>query len=831
MPIVAERCSTSDVAYEALSKLIERGELSGWGSSELTESDTRSKYIDPFFKEVLGWQETEIRREAPAGVGFSDYVFGAEYPWFHVEAKRVSPRFSIEAPSHARILKLNGPHLLGNRDLRPYLEQAARYSPELGTEFSVLTNGAQLVVFRTRLRGRSWRDGIALVWHDFADIMEHFAELYGLLSRDAVRKGSLIEAFEKAESITVNLTPPIAHIWNPDAELVRNRFWSHVSRVLGPLLTDEPEDQSLQDEIISHCYVTSPLSDEADSNIDRLLRDKLPTYLAEAGAVHLQQGMKGTAFYHSLESDVKARRPGTYLLTGGVGSGKTTFLKRFARVSQAAFVARFCIWLHVDYLSMGGVEGGRFEEELRVFTYRRIRELLEQDYAAHCPKDGAAIRLLFAEQIQRAALTRLYGLDKDSPAWVECVNTVVDQAYRNDETYSLAVLHAALKRGFRVVVVLDNTDQLGEKFQEQVFLLSQAVSRDCDALAIVAIREEKFFAAYRRGIFDAYGDRRFHIGSPSLQTVIRKRLEYGLKKYCDSKVDSDGSGMAKDQVVKVIRMLIRSTTKKNQNIIRMLSCVSNGDMRYALGMFREFVSSGNTDIDKMLTIVKADGGYTVPFHEFAKSAILGSRRYYRGSSSHIPNLFVRASARESSHLTACRILARLASAQGSPSSHGEGFVDTSQLLSEYRQSFGVAEDFMLRGAELLGRSLLESEPPRVQSIDATDALRISASGAYFWHYLVRSFAYLDLMFVDTPIADGELASRLASMASLSNMSTRFERVRAFLEYLEKEEARELEMSLVRDGPFRASLVREIREQIEDEIKVIRKKTKAKDLSA
>src|SRR2546430_1445425 len=63
------------------------------------------------------------------------------------------------------------------------------------------------------------------------------------------------------------------------------------------------------------------------------------------------------------------------------------------------------------------------------------------------------------------------------------------------------------------------------------FLFSQKLSDLYSTLSIVALREEKFFAAYRQGLFDAYGTRKFHIGSPELIHVIKKRLAYGLKRY------------------------------------------------------------------------------------------------------------------------------------------------------------------------------------------------------------------------------------------------------------------------------------------------------------
>ena len=102
----------------------------------------------------------------------------------------------------------------------------------------------------------------------------------------------------------------------------------------------------------------------------------------------------------------------------------------------------------------------------------------------------------------------------------------------------------------------------------------------------------------------------------------------------------------------------------------MLATVSNGDMRHALDMFREFLSSGNTDIEKIIRIVEREGGYSVPFHEFSKSAILGSRRFYRSSVSHIVNVFKQSDAIGASHLTGCRILARLSAAEGVASAHG-----------------------------------------------------------------------------------------------------------------------------------------------------------------
>jgi hypothetical protein len=124
--------------------------------------------------------------------------------------------------------------------------------------------------------------------------------------------------------------------------------------------------------------------------------------------------------------------------------------------------------------------------------------------------------------------------------------------------------------------------------------------------------------------------------------------------------------------------------------------------------------------------------------------------------------------------------------------------------------------------------LIESEPPRVASIEEADAIRITAAGAYYWNYLVRSFAYLDLVFVDTPIADHTLARRLATMAEVTEMTVRFERVRAFLDYLQRKETDELALVAERIGPFQDAIIPQIKKQIEKELKLISSKVYVRD---
>ena len=329
--------SEADKGYSHLRKLIEARKILRFDDPLLTESDCRAKLIDPVFKEVLGWSESEIRREEPSTSGFADYIFGSDAAYLLVEAKRSKPRFRLEAPSRARKLQLQGPHLLSQKKMRQHLEQAQRYASDLGAQVAVLTNGSQFILFRPYLPGRSWTYGIAIVFHDHDDIVQDFALFHKLLCRDQVVSGALLDAFEEFEGITETLYTPIQFISDRDEELIRNPFWTKLSRVMVPLLTDQPEDPKAQEEVIRNCYVTTKLSDQADKNLDRLLQDIPTKSLIDAG-VQDTGPSKRDAFAYRFKRDIEQYRPGTYILTGGVGSGKTTFLRRFALVVNPGFL-------------------------------------------------------------------------------------------------------------------------------------------------------------------------------------------------------------------------------------------------------------------------------------------------------------------------------------------------------------------------------------------------------------------------------------------------------------------------------------------------------------
>jgi hypothetical protein len=249
-------------------------------------------------------------------------------------------------------------------------------------------------------------------------------------------------------------------------------------------------------------------------------------------------------------------------------------------------------------------------------------------------------------------------------------------------------------------------------------------------------------------------------------------------------------------------------------------------MREALDMFTTFLYSGATNVDKMLKIYDREGNYFVGFHEFAKSIILGDRKYYRESQSKIVNLFNCGQDKNSSHFTSVRLLSLLLSYMQESSSEGQGFINLNELYAAFLDIFDNETDITKSINRLLRKQLIQVDTRSTESIKGASYIRITSSGWYYIKYLVRAFAYLDLIFQDTPINDQNIAKNLQqSIIDLDRiqdtheyisdrLAVRFDRVETFLDYLIKEEQAEISNYFINDskGILGTIFMPDIREQ-------------------
>jgi hypothetical protein len=256
-------------------------------------------------------------------------------------------------------------------------------------------------------------------------------------------------------------------------------------------------------------------------------------------------------------------------------------------------------------------------------------------------------------------------------------------------------------------------------------------------------------------------------------------------------------------------------------------------------MFTMFMTSGVTDVDKMLNIYRRQDTYFVAFHEFVKSIMLGERRYYKDQASFIGNVFDCGAERNASHFTALRVIRALLLRRGESSREGQGFVEIGQLVSMSEDIFDNREDLLRALTRLVSRQLVETNTKSTDTIAGASHVRVTSAGWYYSRFLVRAFSYLDLVLQDTPLNDAAVERNLRAYVEqvdnlsdredqkLERMQVRFSRVKEFLDYLQKEEQREeKEFDLAKRGGIWAEpFVPMIRTQVEQETSWIDRRLK------
>lgn len=794
-----------DAALEKLSEIYDDFRDFCSKRGQVTEADTRAQIIDRILKEVLCWPSDVLGREDPVHKGFIDYVLSSPSGRniLVVEAKKEGVSFDMPISKKTVRYKLNG-SAKTNEELYQAINQAHYYAVEKGIRYAVVTNGYAWLVFRAIREDMSWRDGHAIAFSSAGVIKDKFIEFWNLLSWEAISSGSFATNFVNIQPVNRSMNRVNDRLHNPDQVITRNRLHSQLHPLVNRIFGDITEYDQV--EIMQRCYIHTTTLRIVDRSLQFVIQDSIPHFAALDGTFDTTPGPEdGGKFGRNLPDYINQSDGSVFLLLGGVGSGKSTFLKRYFQFVGREYIDSVGHWYYVSFLKPPS------QMELEGFVYKTILNHIRTRYQSENLETRESVLEAYDVELERIHRTILAAEQLDEVEYQRRLSRYIEQWTADENNYVKKLIGLLRKRGKAVVICIDNVDQLSPDFQNSIFLLSQRIADELKSLVIVALREETFYTATIQRTFTAYTNQKYHISSPDFKRLINQRINYAreLLSLDDQTVRlvlRSGGEFDKQQVSNFLGIMEQSLMAHNKNIARFIECISSGNMRVALDLFTRFLYSGSTDVDKMLNIFERSGRYYVPFHEFAKSVILGDRKYYRESEglNEVMNVFDCGLERNSSHFTGLRILSMLLNYRNVNSAEGRGYVRISTVLEAFLIIFDNEEDFFRTADRLLRKNLIEVDTRVTDTIQKAVHIRITAAGWYYLSYLSNSFSYLDLIYVDTPLNDDTTFNLLVRLtrdvdnifedekSRRQKLELRFERVRSFLLYLSKEEKIERE---------------------------------------
>lgn len=764
---------------------------------QVTEADTRAKVVDAILTRVCGWPEASINREEHVERGYLDYVLTLPARRaVVVEAKREGLPFNLPI-GPPRSLKLSGA-LTTDNNVREALLQVRGYCDDAGIRYAIATNGYAWIVFRAIRDDMPWREGTARVFPSLDAIEERFTEFWNLLSYDAIQAGSLEEEFGATRRPGRSLHRVSDRLFNADLPLQRNRLHAQLTPLIQTIFSEIADQAEL--EILQNCYVHYASLQIVAADLDCVITDTIPVFLRKEGTQPLPRDPRGEGFTAVVTKAMDEPTGELFLILGGIGAGKTTFLKHYRRTVGKDLLDSKTIWFNVDFL-----KAPLDPTQLETFVYEEILSQLRERYETPHLETRRNIRRVFARDIEVIQETALRHLRSNSEEFERALDPYLEKWRQNLTQYVPGLLrYCKPKRDIAVVIFIDNVDQLPPAYQAQIFLLAERVTRMIGSVTIVSLREESYYASSVQRSFTAYANRKFHIASPRFRVMIGSRIKYALRvlERGDDYVRvilPGGIEFDRQAIANFLKIVQESIFQQSRSISRFIESICFGNMRLALQMFTTFLVSGATNVDKMLLIYERDGAYYVAFHEFVKSIMLGDRKYYREAQSPVMNVFDCGAQRNSSHFTALRIIRVLAERRGESTPQGQGYVPISELAAMFEEVFDNLEDFLRTMNRLVSKQLVELNTRSTESIEGAEFARLTSAGWYYPRFLVQSFSYLDLVLQDTPLDEDDVAETLKNSVravdnlsdredqKLERMDVRFERVETFINYLQRQE--------------------------------------------
>jgi hypothetical protein len=270
-----------------------------------------------------------MAREEHVESGFVDYSLSvANRRYIAVEAKKEGVHFNLPL-TDSRTLKLSGT-ILTDKNVAAAIAQVRSYCDDAAIRYAVATNGYSWIIFRAIREDVGWREGHARIFPSLEHIEQHFTDFWNLLSYDAIERGSLDDEFGSSLRVPRKLLRVVDKLFNSDLPLQRNRLHSQLHPLIQTIFQDIADQDPL--EILNYCYVHSNSLRIVAQDLNTVITDAIPEFLRQQGTVPIIQAAADAGTFGTAIEDALGRNTGElYLILGGIGSGKTTFIKRYQR--------------------------------------------------------------------------------------------------------------------------------------------------------------------------------------------------------------------------------------------------------------------------------------------------------------------------------------------------------------------------------------------------------------------------------------------------------------------------------------------------------------------
>lgn len=604
----------------------------------------------------------------------------------------------------------------------------------------------------------------------------------------AVRTGQFIMPYQRAGGTAIlNSKRPF------------NTFAADLSPLLQRYFTSQ--SQNNDPEIYSRGYVGSDDVTAYDRILESLLKDRIITRRGSLPQ-ELQPTRSAEPRLAAALESFKDNRPAEgqlQLITGGVGTGKSLFARRYKELLQPSEQSAWTRWAFVDFntapASLQGAEDWLCEKFIQSF---------QNENSAFDPYDGENFSRIFSQDIQkrRAVYAELKKISEADALRARASD--FDAWQKDSKSLAFGICrHFSGDRREVVVVVMDNVDRLDLSNQLAAFQLALWFLDQSHAFIILQMRDETYERFKTRPPLDTYRTGVvFHITAPRFIDVVKRRLELCLEFLSNAAGEkleyTLQSGVRivypNNMLGQFLRGVYLDLFEKRHNVSRILQGIAGRDVRRALEMFVSILQSGHLKEESITSVAKGAGEFSIQEWTVLKILMRTEYRFFNDNSGFVKNIFYTDSQWEQpNNFLIADILFWLIYHRREKGSIGlEGYFSVDHLADALQPRGYVRNDVLVACCWLVGAQLVEADHMNYVNVEFSHSIKITASGFIHLRILCERLEYLYGVLSVTPICEPAVANQIADYLNRENQYDRLSPhqqarcVEEFLKYLKLE---------------------------------------------
>jgi len=708
-----------------------------------TEADVESKLIHALLRDPLqlGIPEENIRDKAYLGPTALDKKAGRTSGYVPDFAILIGalPMMIVEAKSP-------------DTDPAVGYREAGLYAFHLNKQFRAQVNPCQVILATNgkRILAGPW-DGEPSIEIRVKDLFTGAAGLGAL--KELCSFSALKSNYDK---VAPTLRPKIAiapfslaggaAVLN--AKKAPNTFAAPLSPVLRRYFSSK--QQNTDKEIYERAYISNEELTSYDETLRSLLRERVVDLRGTTSRT-LKPNARGESNLSKVISSARGMNAGELqLITGGVGVGKSLFVRRYKELLQSRQEKEHSHWAFIDFnvapQDLSSAESWVCESFVRSFNEENGYDALDSAswpavFAVELARRKAIYDDISLASPEQAKMARANDISRWLEDWC-LIAKGVTRFVQGDQC----------EKGHTVVVVMDNVDRLGKDEQLAVFKLSLWFMNQTRAFVILNLRDDTYERFKNEPPLDTYRTGvTFHIQPPKFIDVVRRRLELSANYLADEVEDrlEYRAGAVrftypKNLVGEFLKELYDEVFERHDNLSQVIQGLAGRDVRKALAIFESVLRSGHLSEEAITSKLRGGGTFAIDEGLILKTLMRGEYQFHSEHSGFVANLFhVGSSWERPTNFLVVDVVLWLWRNRKTVGELGvEGYFTVARIARELELRGYTANDVTDACRFCLKQGLVEADHFGRELLGDQDSVKITYSGFVHMRLLVSRVEYL-----------------------------------------------------------------------------------------